>query len=245
MNEQPGLTVFHTVWVREHNRIAKELYYLNPHWDDERLYQEARKVVWASMQHITYQHWLPLVIGPGGMDMLGHRGYNAGLDASVSNVFATAAMRFGHTIINPVIRRLDERLEPIPEGDLPLHQAFFSPWRLVEEGGMDPVLRGLMATPAKYSNQGLAEDLTEKLFSVAHTVALDLAALNIQRGRDHGLPGYTAWLQWCGLTSSWPVTWAALTQWIPDTGLVDRLRTLYGHPDNIDVWVGKIGRAHV
>ena len=240
-NEQLGLLTMHTLWLREHNRLAEQLRSINPHWDGDKVYQEARAVVWASMQHITYQHWLPLVIGPSGMEMLGqYQGYNAGLDPSVSNVFATAAMRFGHTIINPVIRRLDERLQSIPEGDLPLHQAFFSPWRLVEEGGMDPVLRGLIATPAKYSNQGLADDLTERLFSVAHTVALDLAALNIQRGRDHGLPGYTAWLHWCGLTSSLPVTWAQLTQWIPDTAVVDRLRSLYGHPDNIDVWVGSI-----
>ena len=49
-NEQPGLTVFHTVWVREHNRLATQLSYLNKHWDDERLYQEARKIVVAEMQ---------------------------------------------------------------------------------------------------------------------------------------------------------------------------------------------------
>ena len=49
-NEQPGLTVYHTVWVREHNRVAKELKYLNSHWNDERLYQEARKILIAEMQ---------------------------------------------------------------------------------------------------------------------------------------------------------------------------------------------------
>ncbi len=72
---------------------------------------------------------------------------------------------------------------------------------------MDPILRGLFSLPAKFSNQGLAEDLTERLFEVAHTVALDLGALNIQRGRDHGLPGYPAWLEWCGLASAASEVW--------------------------------------
>merc|ERR1719500_973091 len=83
-------------------------------------------------------------------------------------------MRFGHTLVHPVLPRLNENFTSIPEGDLPLHKAFFSPWRLMEEGGLDPLLRGLFSLPAKFSNQGLAEDLTERLFEVAHTVALDL-----------------------------------------------------------------------
>jgi peroxidase len=150
------------------------------------------------MQHITYQHWLPNIIGVGGLDQYG--GYNPAVDPGIANVFATSAFRFGHTLIQPLLRRLEESLSSIPEGDIDLHRAFFAPWRLVEEGGVDPLLRGLFASPGKMPSvdQVMNSELTERLFQAAHTVALDLAALNIQRGRDHGLPPYTDWLRYCG-----------------------------------------------
>lgn len=58
-------------------------------------------------------------------------------------------------------------------------------------GGLDPLLRGLLAKPAKLQtpNQMMIEELTERLFALTNAVALDLASLNLQRGRDHGLPG--------------------------------------------------------
>ena len=88
-------------------------------------------------------------------------------------------MRFGHTLVNPVVRRLDTNFSSIPEGDLALHQAFFSPWRLVEEGGLDPILRGLFSVPAKFSNQGLASDLTERLFEVAVLLSINRRSCTI------------------------------------------------------------------
>jgi peroxidase len=98
---------YHIVWVREHNRLAEELAYLNPHWGDERLYQEARRILVAEMQHITYNEWLPIVLGTDYMDQLdvlpvthGHSNkYSAAINPTILNSFATAAFRFGHTLI--------------------------------------------------------------------------------------------------------------------------------------------------
>ena len=204
-NEQLGLTSMHTLWFREHNRVAAELLALNPHWDGDTVYHEARKVVGAQVQHITYRHWLPKVLGEAGMKMLGeYRGYDPGANAGISNAFATAAFRFGHTLVNPLLQRLDENFQPAAHGHVPLHKAFFSPFRIVNEGGIDPLLRGLFGVPGKMRvpSQLLNTELTERLFSMAHTVALDLAAINIQRGRDHGIPPYHDYRVYCNLSAA-------------------------------------------
>ena len=202
-NEQLGLLAMHTIWFRQHNFLAEKLRNLNPTWDDEVVFQETRKIVGAQMQHITYAHWLPYVVGQRGMELLGpYEGYKPEVNPMITNEFATAALRFGHTLINPILRRLDANFRTVREGDVPLRQAFFAPWRLVEEGGVDPLMRGLFSTPAKLKtpDQLLNSHLTDDLFTAAHFVALDLAAMNIQRGRDHGLPSYNDYRVWCNLT---------------------------------------------
>uniref|UniRef100_A0A452TC58 Peroxidasin n=1 Tax=Ursus maritimus TaxID=29073 RepID=A0A452TC58_URSMA len=236
-NEQLGLTSMHTLWFREHNRVAAELLALNPHWDGDTVYHEARKLVGAQMQHITYLHWLPKVLGEVGMKALGeYRGYDPGVNAGIVNAFATAAFRFGHTLINPVLYRLDENFEPIAQGHVPLHKAFFSPFRIVNEGGIDPLLRGLFGVAGKMRvpSQLLNTELTERLFSMAHTVALDLAAINIQRGRDHGIPPYHEYRVYCNLSSAH--TFEDLKNEIKNPEIREKLRRLYGSPLNIDLF---------
>ena len=127
-NEQLGLISMHTLWFREHNRLAEGLKGLNPHWDGDKLFEEARKIVGAQMQAITYKHWLALIIGDEGIKKMGvYRGYQANVDPSISNVFAASAFRFGHTLVQPIMPRMNANLEPIAEGHLPLHKAFFAP----------------------------------------------------------------------------------------------------------------------
>jgi peroxidase len=245
-NEQPGLLTMHTLWVREHNRIATELLAINPHWDSDTVYHETRKIVGALVQHITYQHWLPKILGNTGMNLIGpYKGYDPNVDTRVSTEFATAAFRFGHTLIQPIIARLNETFQPIPEGNLPLHQAFFAPFRLVEEGGVDPIIRGLIGLAAKRVKPGefLNSELTERLFTLAHEVALDLAAFNLQRGRDHGLQPYNEYRKYCGLR--YATTFDDFRTEIRNDDVIRKLQNIYGHPDNVELFVGGIAEEPV
>uniref|UniRef100_A0A674HZE2 Ig-like domain-containing protein n=1 Tax=Terrapene triunguis TaxID=2587831 RepID=A0A674HZE2_9SAUR len=236
-NEQLGLTAMHTLWFREHNRLAAELQALNPHWDGDTLYHEARKMVGAQMQHITYAHWLPKILGEAGVKVLGeYKGYDPNVNAGILNAFATAAFRFGHTLINPVLYRLNETFQPIRQGHVPLHKAFFSPFKITQEGGIDPLLRGLFGVPGKMRvpSELLNMELTEKLFSMAHSVSLDLAAINIQRGRDHGIPPYNDFRVFCNLTSA--QEFEDLRNEIKNLEIREKLRSLYGTTKNIDLF---------
>ncbi|VDK51259.1 unnamed protein product [Cylicostephanus goldi] len=200
-----------------------------------------------------------------------YNGYDSNVNPSIANAFATAAFRFGHTIVNPTLFRLGNDFQPIREGHIPLNKAFFAPERLLSEGGIDPLLRGLFASPLKLprSDQLLNMELTEKLFGRFHEVAQDLAGLNIQRGRDHGLPGkcgssldpykslthsrYTEYRRFCNL--SVPETWEELAADIQDNTTIiwppgyaitritqpKRSKSLA----NIDLWVGGIAEKRL
>ncbi|XP_072815050.1 myeloperoxidase-like [Vicugna pacos] len=241
-SEMPELTSMHTLLLREHNRLATKLKRLNPRWDGERLYQEARKIVGAMVHIITYRDYLPLVLGPEAMRkyLPKYRSYNDSVDPRISNVF-TNAFRYGHTLIQPFMFRLDHRYRPMqPNPRVPLSRVFFASWRVVLEGGIDPILRGLMATPAKLNrqNQIVVDEIRERLFEQVMRIGLDLPALNMQRSRDHGLPGYNAWRRFCGLPQ--PSTVGELGTVLKNLNLARKLMAQYGTPDNIDIWMGGV-----
>ncbi|XP_078665668.1 myeloperoxidase-like [Branchiostoma floridae x Branchiostoma belcheri] len=247
VNEQPGLTSMHTVFLREHNRIARRLSRLNPHWDDDRVFFETRKIVGALMQKITYGEDLPHVLGPAAMTKfhltLGKSGFFSGYDASVnptiSNVFATAAYRFGHSLVNEHQLSLTPDFNQGSTCPIQLAFAFFNPSHVLNNdlGGPDSILRGLTAQPHQDFDRFMVSSLTKHLFAdPPGSLGLDLAALNIQRGRDHGLPGYNAWRVRCGLPKA--DSFDELVFEIPDRYTRMRLEDVYSHVDDIDVFVG-------
>ncbi|XP_040893963.1 eosinophil peroxidase, partial [Toxotes jaculatrix] len=242
-NEHLGMIALHTLFLREHNRLVKELHLLNPHWSPDIFYEEARKIMGAIHQILTWDHYLPRVLGDNAMSVLmpPYEGYNPEVDPSIANAFAAAAFRFAHVTVQPAVSRLGPgytRNSQHPP--LPLHHSLFASWRVVQEGGIDPVLRGLLLSPAKLQTPGqmMVEELTERLFQAQGGMPLDLGALNLQRGRDHGLPGYGSWRRFCGL--SVPNSTSELAEILGNFTLANKFQFLYGTPHNIDVWVGAI-----
>lgn len=71
VNEQLVLTCMHTMLAREHNRLATGLAQINPHWDDETLFQETRRINIGIIQHITYNEFLPILLGKEVMEKFG------------------------------------------------------------------------------------------------------------------------------------------------------------------------------
>ncbi|ODM94915.1 Chorion peroxidase [Orchesella cincta] len=240
VNEQVHLALIHTIWFREHNRVARELEILNPHWADETLYQETRRIVIAELQHITYNEWLPLILGPNYMRTFElqptQKGYtqlyNPSIDPSVTNAFASAAFRFGHSMIQGVVKMFN------PFGasrNKPFSQTQFQPFEVYDS--CDDLVRGLANQESQRMDRFASQAVTNHLFEGQSGFGLDLFALNIQRGRDHALPPYNDWREVCGLKrlNSWRDFEA-----VADKAMADSLSTLYPNVDEVDLFIGGV-----
>ncbi len=237
-NEQVGLTAMHTLFVREHNHWAEHLKRMDPQLSDDDLYQMARVLVVAELQAITYREFLPVLLGHDALSP--YRGYRKEVNPGISNLFATAAYRIGHSMLSDNLQRYERNGQPSPAGPLPLAKAFFDP-SIVETGGIDVLLRGLASQPAQRIDTRIVSGVRNFLFGPPGAGGFDLAALNIQRGRDHGLPDYNSVRAAFGLS---PLTSVYDIDAV-EPELVRELDYLYGSPDQIDPWVGLLAEAHV
>lgn len=236
-NEQPGLTCLHTLFMREHNRLAGELAATHPEWDDEQLYQGAREMNWAQIQAITYNEFLPALLGPGALPS--YAGYFGAMDATIANEFSGALYRFGHSMVNPTLPRFSPDGSPFPAGDLDLFDSFFNPDAIVSSGGIEPIMRGQIRELAQEIDPFIVDDIRNMLFG-GGGIGFDLGAFNLQRGRDHGVPSYNNMRLAMKLSPA--STFADIS---PDPDIQARLASVYAGPDDVDLWIGALCEPHV
>lgn len=232
-NENSFLTALHSLFVREHNRLCDRILQEKPWFtgNDEYLFQHAKRIVSGEMQNITLGEFLPALIG--SQNISAYTGYKPEVDSSIATEFSTVGYRLGHTM-------LSSSLKVGENGFLQLKDIFFKP-DYVKTNGVDALLQGGSTQIMDEIDGKVIDDVRNSLFGPpTATHLVDLASLNIQRGRDHGIPGYNAVRVAYGLL--------AVTDFSEITSNVDvqtKLQDLYDHPDHIDPWIGALVEDHV
>jgi peroxidase len=236
-NENVVLLSIHTLFVREHNRLATLLKKRHKNANDESLYQLARKIVMAEVQLITFCEFLPALLGPHAPSI--QPAYDPNVSPAVAAEFSTALFRVGHTLLSS---QLMIGKDPDHQETISLMNAFFKPKFVADKPeNVGRILRGLAVQPCQEVDNMIVEDVRTFLFlPPPNPVGLDLAVLNIQRGREQGLPGYNRVRVAYGLPPA--------TQWsdISSNLVVQaKLAAVYPSVDEVDTWVGGICEDHL
>ena len=235
-NENIELSSLQSLLVREHNRWATQLAAQNRKLTDSELYMRARAIVIGEIQSITYNEWLPTLLGPAGVTP--YRGYNPQSNPGLSNEFSTAAFRFGHSLLGDDIEFLGENGRPVAEA-IDLKEAFFNPTAL-EGKSIDSIFKYLSSDPSSEFDSKVVGSVRNFLFGQPGQGGFDLASLNIQRGLDHGIADYNDVRAAIGLPRV--RSFADITS---NKELQTKLQQLYGNVDNVDLWVGVLAENHL
>ena len=235
--ENPSLTALHTLFVREHNWQVARLAAADPTLSGDALYEQARAIVTAEIQRITYEEFLPRLLGEGALRP--YAGYDRTADPRITAEFAVAAWRWGHSTVSAETERKTETGEVEEGASFRLRDVFFMPPAEFAAGsGAGGFLRHLASDLAQAMDARIVEDLRN--FLVDPPVSVDLAAINIQRGRDLGLPTLNGAREALGLE---PYT--AFGQITDDAATVAALAATYAGVDEIDLWTGGLSEKLV
>ncbi len=236
-NEQAGLASAHTVLHLEHNRLADLIAANNPGMSDDDIFERARRILGAEIQAITYNEWLPALLGSNPLPA--YTGYDPSVNSGIAQEFSALAFRFGHTMLSPFILRLDENFEVIPDGNLALRDAFHD-ITMLEDHGIAPIMRGLAFPLMQEIDGRIIDDVRNFLFFNTPPFHLDLMALNFQRARDHGLPDYNTIRQEFGLAPK--ATFADITS---DVELQAAFASVYADTSDLDPFIAAVSEDHL
>ncbi len=237
-NEHAALTAIHVLFVREHNRLAEEIAQNNPSLLDEEIYQLARKINTAQMQYITYYEYLPSL----GVNLPTYLGFDSQVDPRISNSFAVIAFRMGHSQITDSTLRLDEGYQYFDYyGNISMADGFWNPDRLNIEGGIAPIFRGAAMTTQAASDTRYTDGLRNSMFGDPGFGGLDMCAIDIQRGRGHGLPDYNTLRSAVGLNKI--ENWSEITS--SESNGYQSMMQVYPDIDNADPIMGMYAETHL
>ena len=226
-NESPILLSVHTIFVREHNRLAGWFAQKYPYMSDEEIFTRVRGLVAKIQQKLLYEEWLPAVTGRV-IDK--SHPFNDDADPAITLEFDMVFRAFHSAIADTFLVRDSPLFPSEPSKHLPLFAGFFNP-DYIYQVGIDSILQGGAEQCAERVDTQVVDSLRNVLFGPAH----DLLAFNIMRGRDHGLPKYNDYLTSVGLT---PKT--SFAQITTDLTTQRKLAETYGTPDGIDLIIGII-----
>jgi peroxidase len=228
VNDNVVLTAMHTLFMREHNRLVDVISNSHPDWSAEELYQRARKIVGAELQSITFNEFLPALLGPNAPPAVGN--YDPNLNPAIFNEFPTVFLRIGHSMLTNDFKRATNDGQPAPGGPLPLEQAFENPAALATATDLDLFLKGLSIE--------VQEETDSKMVDGMRFALLD--AFDIQRARDHGLPDYNTLRAAYGLPRV--TTYAEITS---DMSVQNAIAAVYPDINTIDPLVGVLAEDHL
>ncbi|MCA9235799.1 MAG: hypothetical protein KDA44_10030 [Planctomycetales bacterium] len=235
-NENAELTAMHALFLREHNNWADRIAAADPSLSDEQIFQQARAIVIAEIQAITFNEYLPALLGRSAIAP--YAGYDSSVDPTIANEFSTAAFRFGHSQVNEEIEFFGNDGRP-ERDEVELSEAFFNP-ALLMETGIDGLMKYVASSQSMEVDLAVVDSLRNFLFGPPGAGGLDLASLNIQRGRDHGLADYNSVREAYGLPR---VT--SFDEITSDSELAAKLEQLYVDVNDVDLWVGCLAEDHV
>ncbi|HSQ56281.1 MAG TPA: peroxidase family protein, partial [Gemmata sp.] len=179
---------------------------------------------------------LPAVLGTNALPS--YTGYKPGVNPGIANEFSTALFRLGHSMLGDDVEFLDNRGLPVAD-EIPLSEAFSNP-PVLQATGIDPILKYLASDPSSEVDNTIVNSVRNFLFGAPGAGGFDLASLNIQRGRDHGLASYNDAREGYGLSRV-----SSFSDISSDPTIQAKLQELYGNVDNIDLWVGALAEDHV
>jgi len=233
-NQNAILSSLHTLFVLEHNRLCDELHILYPgiRGQDEQLYQLSRAMVVGMMQRISYEEFLPILLGRDALP--DYQGYCAETIPTISNFFTSACFRVAHSMFSSMIP-LGNNGHTIALGKLYYNS------QILVENGIEPILSGLYQQTMREVDGQLVDDARNYMLTgMGDEKLIDLAALNIQRGRDFGLPDFNSCRKIMGLTPHEDFQSLSSNTW-----LSNQLEKLYGTIDSVDPWIGSLVEDHI